>query len=70
MEVRENEETFKNMVDFMFDDIENGNPELGIKPNPEHFALRQYKKYKLAAGKTAKAIFKKNLCNSEPPKLP
>jgi type IV secretion system protein VirD4 len=56
MEVRENEETYKNMVDFMFDDIEHGNEELGIKANPNHFALRQYKKYKLAAGKTAKSI--------------
>jgi len=56
MEVRENEETFKNMVDFFFDDIEFGNKELGIEADPEHFALRQYKKYKLAAGKTAKSI--------------
>jgi len=44
------------MVDFLFDDIENGNAELGIEANPDHFALRQYKKYKLAAGKTAKSI--------------
>jgi len=56
MEVRENDEAFKNIVDFLFDDIENGNPDLGIEPNPDHFALRQYKKYKLAAGKTAKSI--------------
>lgn len=48
MEVREDDETFKNVVDFLFDKLE--------KENPNHFALRQYKKYKLAAGKTAKSI--------------
>lgn len=47
-EVREDDENFKNAVDMMFD-------RLG-KKNPEHFAVRQYKKYKLAAGKTAKSI--------------
>lgn len=48
MEVREDDETFKNAVDLLFD-------ALGQK-DPDHFALRQYKKYKLAAGKTAKSI--------------
>lgn len=48
MEVREDDETFKNPVDMLFDALE--------KRNPNHFALRQYKKFKLAAGKTAKSI--------------
>lgn len=48
MEVREEDETFKNAVDLMFDALE--------EKNAEHFAVRQYKKYKLAAGKTAKSI--------------
>jgi len=48
MEVREDDESFKNAVDFMFDELEEN--------DPDHFALRQYKKYKLAAGKTAKSI--------------
>ena len=48
MEVREDDEEFKNPVDLMFDALE------ADKPN--HFAVRQYKKYKLAAGKTAKSI--------------
>ena len=48
MEVREDDEGFKNPVDMMFDELE------AKKPN--HFAVRQYKKYKLAAGKTAKSI--------------
>ncbi len=48
MEVREDDEDFKNPVDIMFDVLE--------AKNPEHFAVRQYKKYKLAAGKTAKSI--------------
>ena len=48
MEVREDDEEFKNAVDMMFDALE------AEKPN--HFAVRQYKKYKLAAGKTAKSI--------------
>ena len=48
MEVREDDEEFKNAVDLMFDALE------AEKPN--HFAVRQYKKYKLAAGKTAKSI--------------
>ena len=42
MEVREDDEEFQNQVDLMFADLE--------KENPEHFAVRQYKKYKLAAG--------------------
>jgi len=48
MEVREDDESFKNAVDFMFDELEEN--------DPDHFALRQYKKFKLAAGKTAKSI--------------
>ena len=48
MEVREDEEDFKNPVDLMFEALE--------EREPEHFAVRQYKKYKLAAGKTAKSI--------------
>ncbi len=47
-EVREEDESFKNAVDLMFEQLE--------KRDPEHFAVRQYKKYKLAAGKTAKSI--------------
>ena len=48
MEVREDDEEFQNPVDMMFADLE--------KEKPQHFAVRQYKKYKLAAGKTAKSI--------------
>ena len=48
MEVREDDETFKNAVDYMFDGLE--------RRSPQHFAVRQYKKYKLASGKTAKSI--------------
>jgi type IV secretion system protein VirD4 len=47
-EVREDDEDFKNAVDLMFDTLE--------EKDPQHFAVRQYKKYKLAAGKTAKSI--------------
>lgn len=47
-EAREDDETFKNAVDELFEELE--------KKKPEHFAVRQYKKYKLAAGKTAKSI--------------
>lgn len=47
-EVREDDEEFKNPVDLMFDALE--------EQEPNHFAVRQYKKYKLAAGKTAKSI--------------
>ncbi len=55
-EAREDDENFKNGVDILFERLENGIPEKGIPPQPEHFAVRQYKKYKLAAGKTAKSI--------------
>ena len=48
MEVREDDEDFKNAIDLIFEDLE--------KEKPDHFAVRQYKKYKLAAGKTAKSI--------------
>ena len=48
MEVREDDESFKNAVDILFD-------ELAAK-EPEHFAVRQYEKFKLAAGKTAKSV--------------
>ena len=48
MEVREDDESFQNPVDMMFEALE--------KKRPNHFAVRQYKKYKLAAGKTAKSI--------------
>lgn len=47
-EIREDDEEFKNNVDLMFDRLE--------EKDPQHFAVRQYKKYKLAAGKTAKSI--------------
>ena len=47
-EAREDDETFKNAVDELFEELE--------QKKPEHFAVRQYKKYKLAAGKTAKSI--------------
>ena len=42
MEVREDDEEYKNAVDLMFDELESR--------DPRHFAVRQYKKYKLAAG--------------------
>ena len=48
MEVREDDEEFKNAVDLMFDELK--------EREPNHFAVRQYAKYKLAAGKTAKSI--------------
>lgn len=47
-EAREDDEEFKNPVDELFEELE--------QKKPEHFAVRQYKKYKLAAGKTAKSI--------------
>ena len=47
-EAREDDENFKNSVDLLFEELE--------AENPNHFAVRQYKKYKLAAGKTAKSI--------------
>jgi len=48
MEVREDDEEFKNPVDLMFEEL--------AQREPNHFAVRQYAKYKLAAGKTAKSI--------------
>ena len=72
MEVREEDETYKNAVDYLFDGLENGIPLVDDEgkpvldengetvwespPQPQHFAVRQYKKYLLAAGKTAKSI--------------
>ena len=47
-EAREDDESFKNPVDLMFDELESR--------SPDHFAVKQYRKYKLAAGKTAKSI--------------
>ncbi|MDK4501230.1 type IV secretory system conjugative DNA transfer family protein [Fusobacterium necrophorum] len=47
-EVREEDENFKNAVDYIFDELE--------ETKPNHFAVKQYRKYKLAAGKTAKSI--------------
>lgn len=47
-EAREDNESFENPIDLLFKELE--------AENPEHFAVRQYKKYKLAAGKTAKSI--------------
>ena len=47
-EAREDDEDFKNPVDLLFDQLE--------ERDPEHFAVKQYRKYKLAAGKTAKSI--------------
>ena len=48
MEIREDDDEFKNAVDLMFDALE--------EEKPGHFAVRQYKKFKLAAGKTSKSI--------------
>ena len=48
MEVREEDEEFRNIVDLMFEAL--------AEKDPEHFAVRQYSKYRLAAGKTAKSI--------------
>ena len=48
MEVKEDDENYKNAVDYMFDGL--------AKRKPDHFAVRQYAKYKLASGKTAKSI--------------
>jgi len=48
MEVREDDDQFKNIVDLMFDALE--------AKNPDHFAVRQYRKFSLAAGKTLKSI--------------
>ena len=47
-EAREDDENFKNAVDLMFEEL--------AQREPDHFAVRQYAKYKLAAGKTAKSI--------------
>ena len=47
-EVREDDESYKNGIDLMFDELE--------EREPDHFAVRQYRKYKLSAGKTAKSI--------------
>lgn len=47
-EVREDDENFKNAIDLMFEVLE--------EKEPNNFAVKQYKKYKLAAGKTAKSI--------------
>ncbi len=48
MEVHEDDENFRNAVDYMFDELE--------EKDPQHFAVRQYRRFKLAAGKTAKSI--------------
>ena len=48
MEVREDDEDFQNSVDLLFEELE--------RRKPDHFAVRQYKKFKLAAGKTTKSI--------------
>ena len=48
MEVREEDETYKNAVDYLFEEL--------AEKDPNHFAVRQYEKYRLAAGKTAKSI--------------
>ena len=48
MEVREDDEEYQNPVDLMFEALK--------KKNPDHFAVRQYAKFKLAAGKTLKSI--------------
>ncbi len=47
-ETREDDENFKNAIDLIFEELE--------QDEPDHFAVKQYKKYKLAAGKTAKSI--------------
>lgn len=69
MEVRENDESFKNPIDYAFEELEIGTQAFVKKytieletgreikpPQPQHFALSQYKKFKLAAGKTSKSI--------------
>ena len=57
MEVREDDEEFKNPVDMMFDEL--------AEQNPDHFAVRQYAKYKLAAGKTSSKSTKKKVTKKE-----
>jgi traG/traD family protein len=47
-EVRQDDETYMNLIDRLFEALE--------KKEPTHFAVKQYKKYKLSAGKTAKSI--------------
>ena len=56
-ETREEDETYQNPVDMMFQELE--------ERDPQHFAVRQYKKYKMAAGKTAKSILPP--CGARPP---
>ncbi|MBR1442881.1 MAG: type IV secretory system conjugative DNA transfer family protein, partial [Firmicutes bacterium] len=72
MEIHEDDETFMNLVDYLFEEIELGTKAFyekyglekddhyrdneNVKARPNHFALSQYKKFKLAAGKTAKSI--------------
>lgn len=48
MDVREDDEDYQNPVDVMFEELK--------KKNPNHFAVRQYVKFKMAAGKTLKSI--------------
>ena len=67
MEVREDDDTFENVVDLMFKELKHGKGYVvdedtkrvirnGENPQPDHFAVIQYDGYKLAAGKTAKSI--------------
>ena len=52
-ETREEDETYQNPVDMMFQELE--------ERDPQHFAVRQYKKYKMAAGETTPTQLRKNL---------
>ena len=61
-EAREDDETFKNPVDLMFDELE--------ERDPDHFAVKQYRKYKLAAGKTSKSILVSTAVRLAPFNLP
>ena len=56
MKVSETDETQNNAVDVMFEELEFGDESIGKKPKPNHFAVRQYAKFRLAAGKTLKSI--------------
>ena len=56
MRVNENDDNHKNAVDVMFEELEFGNPEKGTKPQPDHYAVRQYAKFRVASGKTLKSI--------------
>ena len=56
MKVSESDENYKNAVDVMFEELEFGNPEKGKEPQPNHFAVRQYRKFSIGAGKTLKSI--------------